>query len=155
MGVPYCEYSDLVILRPVHPMTDFVGERGQRNRIARRQAITVACMSAVTVLAGVCVFAYRTENTFIGDAEISSSAVLLAGVLTLVPLISWTAYCTMRRSQEMVLPVGVVSISVGVVTALVVPPGNMFLLGWFMIIAVAVPLLLFTEAVIHRLTTRR
>jgi hypothetical protein len=112
------------------------GERAVRDRVSRTQAI-----------------AYRTDNTYLGDGHIGFSAVLIAGLVVLVPVISWTTYCTMRRSRQMVLPAGFVSISVGVVTA-IGRPGNLFVVEWFMIVAAAVPLLLFTEAAIHRLSRR-
>jgi hypothetical protein len=110
--------------------------------------------SAFTVLVGVCVFAYRTDNAHLGDGHIGFSSVLLAGMGVLVPAVSLTAYLTMRRNREMVLPIGIVSIAVAVVTA-TGRPGNLFLVGWFLIIAVAVALLKGLELLIHRFTLHR
>ena len=122
-------------------------------RTAKR-AIVAAAASAFTVLAGVVVFAYRTDNTYLGDGHIGFSAVLLTGLLVLVPAVGLTAYFTTRRSRAMVLPIGIVSIAVAVVTA-ANRPGNLFLVGWILILAVAVPLLVFVELVVHRFTPHR
>jgi hypothetical protein len=100
------------------------------------------------------VFAYRTDNTYLGDGHIGFSAVLLAGFVVLIPAISLTAYFTMRRSREMALPIGIVSIA-GAVAAATSRPGNLFLVGWFLILAVAVPFLACVELVVRRLAIHR
>src|SRR3954453_9173347 len=69
-----------------------VSRREQPNHVPRKQALIVTAMSAFTILLGVCVFGYRTDNTFLGDGHIGFSAVLLSGAIVLLPILSLTAY---------------------------------------------------------------
>jgi hypothetical protein len=122
--------------------------------MSRAASRLVAALSAATILVGVGVFGYRTNNADLGDGHIGFASVMLAGVTVLVPVIAFTAYRTVRRTTEMVVPISVVSVAIAILTA-IGRPGNLFLVGWFAMVAVAVPLLVLAELGLHRRALRR
>ena len=107
-----------------------------------RQAAVVASMTGLTVLVGVSFFAWRTAHEFIGDGPVSPMGVLLLGVVLLVLPIARTAYWAILKSRRAVAPAGFVSIASGIAVAIAFRPGNMYLVGFLVILGFAVPALM-------------
>ena len=125
--------------------TDGVASGGY-YRGSRKAAISAASLSGITVLAGVSVLALRTAHTYIGDGPVPAWGVVLSGVITLVLPIGLSSYRATRFSRRTLLPVGLVSMAAGVAVALI-PPGNMFVLGYLVIFAAATTAILIAERV--------
>ena len=119
----------------------------------RRHAAVVSLMSAATLFAGVSFFAWRTAHEFIGDGEVSSIGVLLSGVVLLVLPVARYAYWAMLRSRRALAPVCLVSVASGIVVAISFRPGNMYLIGFFIVLALAVPGIMIAGLVAARFDT--
>ncbi len=121
--------------------------------MAKRAWLPVA-LSALTVLAGVGIFAARCDRAQLGDGPLPFRDVFTAGVLLLVFPWSILAVAALRRSGGVVAPMALASICLALAVALG-RPGNMFLIGWYVYVCGAVMLWAVADTMLHRLRRRR
>jgi hypothetical protein len=127
---------------------------GELLRWTRSDALRLAAISALTTGTGVCVLAYRCDNAVLDDGPVPFAYVMIAGLVLLVAPFSLAVYRTAGRSSRWIMiPVGVLSSAVGVVTA-ALQPGNLIAIGFLIVLAPAL-LVLWSLPRVQRAGTMR
>jgi hypothetical protein len=115
----------------------------------RTEALSIACIAALTVTAGVAVLAVRCSRAKLGDGPISFSGVVILGVPLLAVPIAIVAYRAAQRTRRLTLPVALISLVSAIVIA-ACPPGNLMALGIPFVLAPAMALVWLAEALLAK-----
>jgi len=91
--------------------------------------------------------AYRCDNAVLDDGPVPFAYVMIAGLVLLVAPFSLAVYGAVGRSRRWIMiPVGVLSSAMGVVTA-TLQPGNLIAIGFLIVLAPALVLLWLAEMI--------